>query len=46
MRPAIEGTRNYYTVMEGKEFRKLCGGLVEEEVNKEDSDYEEGSNEE
>jgi len=39
VRPTVEGTKNYYTVLEGKEFRALVGGLVEVEIGKDDEDY-------
>jgi P-type Ca2+ transporter type 2B len=38
-RPTVEGTKNYYTVMEGKDFRELTGGIVQKEVGKDDEDY-------
>ena len=40
-RPDIEGTKNYYAVMEGKEFRKLVGGLIKVAIEKDDEEYEE-----
>ena len=39
-RPEVQGTRNYYTVMEGKEFRTLTGGIIEVPIDKEDEEYE------
>jgi len=26
--PTVEGTKNFYTVMEGKTFRELTGGII------------------
>ena len=37
--------KNYYTVMEGREFRNLVGGLREVELDKDDSSSEENENE-
>lgn len=39
-RPDIEGTKNYYAVMEGKEFRKLVGGIVQVPMDKDDEEFE------
>ena len=39
-RPEVQGTRNYYTVMEGKEFRSLTGGIMQVEMDKDDEEYE------
>lgn len=41
VRPAAEGIKNYYTVMEGKEFRTLCGGIEKKVITKDDEEYEE-----
>lgn len=40
-RPTIEGTKNYYCVLEGKEFRRLVGGLKQVPISKDDEDYDE-----
>lgn len=40
-RPEIEGTKNYYAVMEGKQFRKLVGGIVQVPVEKDDEQFQE-----
>ena len=45
-RPTVEGMKNYYTVMEGKEFRTLVGGLIEVEIDKDDEDYKSDSEDE
>ena len=34
--PTVEGTKNYYTVMEGKVFRELTGGIVQVPVGADD----------
>ena len=45
-RPTVESMKNYYTVMEGKEFRTLVGGLIEVEIDKDDEDYKSDSEDE
>ena len=45
-RPDIEGTKNYYAVMEGKEFRKLVGGIVQVPMDKDDEEFEQEDKEE
>ena len=39
MRPVNEGEKNFYVVMEGKEFRKQVGGLIEVPIGEDDEEY-------
>lgn len=45
-RPTIEGVKGYYVVMEGKEFRKLVGGLGKKKIDQNDPEYQEENEEE
>ncbi len=39
VKPANEGQKNFYVVMEGKQFRKQVGGLIEVPIGEDDEEY-------